>query len=64
MTRHPEQLFQGISEPWYFMSRLTSNDPYDNIRMGDRLLAVFLGRDGYTFITNDKGTGNPNLYKQ
>lgn len=31
--------------------------------MGDRLLAVFLGKDGYTFITNDKGTSNPNLYK-
>ncbi|CAD8123997.1 unnamed protein product [Paramecium sonneborni] len=64
LTRHPQQLFEGMSEPWYFVSRLTSNDPYDNIKMGDRLLAVFLSKDGYTFITNDKGTSNPNLYKQ
>ena len=65
LTRHPEPLYTGLSEPWYFMSRLTSNDPYDNVNMGDRLLAIWLGNkdNGYTFITNDKKTSNANLYK-
>lgn len=34
---------KGISKPWYFISRLTKNDPYDNINMGDRILAIWLG---------------------
>lgn len=62
LTRHPEPLVNGNTEPWYFMSRLTSNDPYDNVRFGDRTLAVWLGKGGYTFITLDKKTNNPNMY--
>lgn len=63
LTRWPDSLLKGASEPWYFISRLTNNDPYDNIRMGDRLLAIWLGTGGYTFITNDVATDNPNLTK-
>lgn len=53
LTRYPEPLYEGIKEAYYFMSRLTSNDPYDNVNMGDRVLAVWLGNkeNGYTFVT-------------
>jgi hypothetical protein len=36
LTAYPERLLSGKSEPWYFIARLTKNDPYDNTRMGDR----------------------------
>lgn len=45
-----------MNEPWYFVSRLTSNGEYEDLRMGDRLLAIFLNKDGYTFVTNDETT--------
>ncbi|CAK59383.1 unnamed protein product (macronuclear) [Paramecium tetraurelia] len=61
LTRWPQKQMKGISEPWYFISRLTKNDPYDNINMGDRILAIWLGQAGYTFVTNDITSKNPNL---
>ncbi|CAD8193826.1 unnamed protein product [Paramecium pentaurelia] len=63
LTKWPEQQKEGISKPWYFISRLTKNDPYDNISMGDRILAIWLGQSGYTFVTNDVTSQNPNLQK-
>ena len=41
LTIYPERLPNGKNEPWYFVSRLTTNEPYDNIRMGDRTLAIW-----------------------
>ena len=41
MTRHPVPLYSGKSAPWYFVSRLTRNNPYRNGDMGDRVLAIF-----------------------
>jgi protein transport protein SEC24 len=32
--------------------------------MGDRVLAIFLGQEGYHFATNDANTKNPNVYKE
>ncbi len=43
LSRHPVPLLPGKNAPWYFVSRLTRNLPYDNINMGDRTLAVWLG---------------------
>ena len=43
MTRHPTRLVNGKNAPWYFVARLTRNNPYGNISMGDRTLAIFLG---------------------
>ncbi len=63
MTRYPEPLWDGKNAPWYFVSRLTSNNPYKNNEMGDRTLAVFLGEDSYYFATNDINTDNPNVSK-
>lgn len=63
LTKYPDNLPKGMTEPWYFLSRLTVNEPYDNIRMGDRTLAIWLGRGQYTFITNDQKTNNPNVVK-
>ena len=28
LTDYPKRLLQGKSQPWYFLSRLTMNDPY------------------------------------
>ena len=42
LTKFPDVL-TGVTEPWYFVSRLTTNDPYDNIRFGDRTLAIWIG---------------------
>lgn len=42
---------------------MTRNDPYDNIRIGDRVLCLWLGADGYYFITMDDKTNNPNVFK-
>ena len=53
----------GKNQPWYFVSRLTRNDPYENARLGDRVLTVWLGQDGYYFITQDDKTSNANVYK-
>jgi hypothetical protein len=41
LTAYPVQLPTGKSAPWYFMARLTSNENYDNVRMGDRILAMW-----------------------
>lgn len=41
LTRFPEPMYDGKRDPWYFVSRLTSNENYENNEMGDRLLAIF-----------------------
>ena len=33
---YPKRVLRGISDAWYFVARLTKNNPYDNVRMGDR----------------------------
>ena len=62
LTRHPVPMLEGKNQPWYFVSRLTRNDPYGNVGLGDRLLCLWLGQAGYTFITLDDKTKNPNVY--
>ena len=39
LTTYPKRLENGKNAPWYFVARLTSNKPYDDANMGDRLLA-------------------------
>ncbi|CAD8058815.1 unnamed protein product [Paramecium sonneborni] len=60
MHVYPKRLLQGKNAPWYFISRLTSNKKYDNVQMGDRLLAIWLGQSYYHFTTCDiqKNQGN------
>jgi len=41
LTAYPVRLLNGKNAPWYFVSRLTSNKPYDDVGMGDRLLAIW-----------------------
>jgi hypothetical protein len=41
LTTYPVRLIPGKIAPWYFVARLTANDPYDDVRMGDRMLAVW-----------------------
>jgi hypothetical protein len=41
LTTYPVRLVSGKKDPWYFVSRLTKNDPYGNTALGDRMLAVF-----------------------
>ena len=41
LTAFPTRLINGKNQPWYFVSRLTTNEEYDNVRMGDRALAIW-----------------------
>jgi hypothetical protein len=43
LTTYPVRLPNGKNAPWYFVSRLASNKPYDDVGMGDRLLAIWQG---------------------
>lgn len=43
LTRYPVPMMAGKREPWYFVSRLTRNNPNSNIGLGDRTLAIWLG---------------------
>ncbi|KAM3127221.1 hypothetical protein pb186bvf_020641 [Paramecium bursaria] len=61
--RQPVPLYNGKKEPWYFLSRLTNNVKYGNVVMGDRVLATWLGQEGFTFITNYVKTTNPKFNK-
>lgn len=40
LTRHPVYM-DGKKAPWYFVSRLTRNNPYKNVEQGDRTLAIW-----------------------
>ena len=53
-------MVSGKNAPWYFISRLTTNNPYDNIRMNDRILAIWQGDGYYHFTTCNIDTGNVN----
>lgn len=50
---YPKFLPNGKDAPWYFVSRLSANQKDENINMGDRLLAVWLGKGYYHFTTCD-----------
>lgn len=52
------QLKQGIQVDWSFVSRLTRNQQLADIGVGDRTLAIWLGRGFYHFCTTNGG--NPN----
>ena len=41
LTRFPAKLWAGKNAPWYFVARLTINNPFNDIRMGDRILAIW-----------------------
>lgn len=41
LTTYPERLENGKNAPWYFVARLTKNIPYEDVGMGDRLLAIW-----------------------
>jgi hypothetical protein len=41
LTVYPKRLIPGKNAPWYFIARLTANKNYQDITMGDRLLAIW-----------------------
>lgn len=41
LTTYPTRLLNGKDAPWYFVARLTKNNPGDNTGMGDRMLAIW-----------------------
>jgi hypothetical protein len=41
LTTYPKRLISGKNAPWYFVARLTKHKEYDNVRMGDRQLAIW-----------------------
>jgi hypothetical protein len=41
LTRYPTPMISGKIQPWYFISRLTRNNPYGNVEIGDRVLCLW-----------------------
>jgi hypothetical protein len=41
LTTFPSRLENGKNAPWYFVARLTKNVPYEDVGMGDRMLAIW-----------------------
>lgn len=54
-------MYEGKVAPWYFVSRMTTNEEYENVNFGDRTLAIFLGYGGYHFTTVDVTSSNANV---
>lgn len=59
LTCYPQRLTSGKNAPWYFLARLTRNNPHQDIGLGDRLLAIWQGSGYYHFTTNNDA--NPNV---
>jgi hypothetical protein len=59
--RYPSALHHGATDDKYFIARLTENNPYSDVDIGDRALALFLGKDGLEFSTYDTVTNNGNV---
>lgn len=43
LTTYPKRLWNGKNQAWYFVARLTRNQPYGDAGMGDRTLAIWQG---------------------
>jgi hypothetical protein len=41
LTAYPKRLVSGKNADWYFVSRLTINNPHQDVGFGDRLLAIW-----------------------
>ena len=63
MTRYPTQMFHGRTASFYFVSRLTENNPFGNTAVGDRTLAIWQGASAYYFTTYDQTSGNTNIVR-
>lgn len=61
MVGYPIRLPKGKDASWYFLSRLSANKNDKNIEMGDRLLAIWLGKGYYHFTTCDDTKKESNL---
>jgi hypothetical protein len=60
LTTYPTRLWAGKNAPWYFLARLTKNNPNDDIGFGDRVLAMWQGAGYYHFTTCNTANNNPN----
>ena len=60
LTHSPQRLWGGKNAPWYFLARLTFNNPHADIGFGDRILANWQGQGYYHFTTCNAADGNPN----
>jgi len=58
LTHYPKQLMKGLQNDWSFMARLTKNEKFGDAGLGDRTLALWLGRGFYHFTTYDGGNAN------
>jgi hypothetical protein len=63
LTVYPVRLWNGKDAPWTFMSRLTLNKPFDDVKFGDRLLGNWQGDGFYHFTTLNNADKNPNVYQ-
>ena len=56
LSKHPDQLLNGLDKPKYFVGRLTENVPYKDQQQGDRALATFFTAGGFVYSTYDSST--------
>jgi len=60
LTHYPVRMWSGKNAPWYFLARLTFNNPFGDAGMGDRVLAIWQGAGYYHFTSCNSDNGNPN----
>ena len=62
LSRYPDEMLTGRAKnTFYFVSRLTTNKNFNDVEMGDRVLAIWHHDDGYHFTSLDKASKNPNV---
>jgi len=61
LTTYPERLENGKNAPWYFVARLTKNIPYEDVGMGDRMLAIWQGQGYYHYTTCNQDGNQANV---
>jgi hypothetical protein len=60
LTHYPVRMWSGKNGPWYFLVRLTVNNPHADAGFGDRILAIWQGQGYYHFTSCNSDDGNPN----
>lgn len=51
LSQYPVQMRVGKTAPWYRIARLSKTDKYGDGGVGDRILANWMGIDGYSFVS-------------
>lgn len=58
LRNYPDTLINGLKVDWSFVSRLSKNNDLQDITLGDRVLAIWLGKGFYHFTTYNDNNAN------